>query len=690
MASPLVDLTTTAPSGNPLDDKKYAGQPAAPVSEDQQRTAEQQKYQTFLETRLTRAQTTRDRVWPEFNNKTYLQQFEENEKISNTYLEPKKNEDDVILSSGTIEAKLNTLLSNVDSLNISPEVLAFNHSSVPLQDLGRAITDIMDRCAENDGGTDGGDDEKRILRQKELLKQGTVFVQDRWACKYAARKKIKGTYSGQFDWSDWDTKLEKVFEGCERTLLYGPNVYLGDVTMFSMDDQPYAFTIEQVHYDMAKGQYSQFDNWKYVKPGMIPARAQLAENGVGGRTIYDGKFRMTSLKDDQVEIIKYQDQTRDEFQIIINGIMLLPIGFPLSAISAGGKYNISKQILYPINPQFAYGKSFVASGDVYELSKIVDEMLRLFVLKTRKSVTPAYLNTSGRVISKRVLSPGNISMGVPAGALQPVGTESQGVTSGEFQVYQELIERIEQSTVSPVFQGQYGKANTTATEVMQVQDQAKKSLGIIVAACTMMEVKLGYLRLPIILSKWFEPVGTIKNGDVYNSMYRSSSTEAPILNDGVGVRRVVPVEGQLPDADAVRVIELAYEKETGTPMELIFISASELQKQKMTWRIVAAPKQKESSAYDKVLFSEMMQGILGLINVGARPNVTGLETEFAKTFGVDRNKIFANQADMANQAQDLRAPAARTAGNMAAGNMPNSPGAPTAAPGMTQQVGAAP
>src|SRR6185369_3854878 len=100
--------------------------------------------------------------------------------------------------------------------------------------------------------------------------------------------------------------------------------------------------------------------------------------------------------DTQVEIIKYQDPIRDEFQIQINGIMMLPVGFPLSAVSQGGRINIAKQILYPINPQFAYGKSFVSSGDVYELSKVIDEMLRLFVLKTRKSITPPYINTSGK------------------------------------------------------------------------------------------------------------------------------------------------------------------------------------------------------------------------------------------------------------------------------------------------------
>jgi len=679
------DGTLKDNAANPLDAQEYKGKPEAETDAMLVKTVEQVQYQSFLETRLTTAQAMRDRNWPEFSNKTYLQQYEANEKISNTYLEPKKNEDDVIIASGTIESKLNTLLSNIEALNLMVEYRAFDQSNMPLHDLGRAITDVSDRCAETDGGIDGGDTEKRMLRQKDLLKQGTVFIQDRWACKYKQGKKVTGKYKGEFNWDGWTSALVKSFEGPERVLLYGPNVYLGDITQFAIDDQPYLFTVEQMHIDMAKGLFGQFENWKYVRAGAAPSTAVLAQNAVGGRTIYDGKFRLTTLKNDQVEVIKYQDQTRDEFQIIINGIMMLPIGFPLSAITPGGKYNIAKQILYPINPQFAYGKSFVASGDVYELSKIIDELLRLFVLKTRKSVTPAYINTSGRIISRRVLSPGNITQGVPAGALQAIGTESQGVTTGEYQIYKELLTRVEESTVSPIFQGQFGKANTTATEVLQVQEQAKKSLGLILAACTMMEVKLGYLRLPIILNHWFKPTGgTMENGTFQNT-YRSTSVPSPIADDGAGIRRVIPVDGALPNEEMTRWVEIAYEKQYGQPFEVIFVSPQELAKQRITWMCVAVPRQKESSAYDKIIFGEMVAGITQLVNMGSQPNTVGIETEFAKTFGVDRNKIFANKAEVATQAPDLRALAARNGGDISSGEA-NAPGAPSVSPGMKKQV----
>lgn len=668
-------------SGNPLDSSKDVYTPLTPDELDQK----DMQYQSYLEIRLSRAQEARDRVWPEFTDKTYLTYFEQNEKIANTYLEPKKNEDDVKIASGTIESKLNTLLSHIDNLNLTPEVRAFDREDVPMRDLGTAMTDIMDKLAEHDGGVDGGDSEKRMLRQRELLKQGTVFVQDSWCKKYQTKKKLAKAFNGKFrqDADFYATRLVKVFEGPDRRLLYAPNVYLGDPTVFSMDDQPYAFTIEQMHYDVAKGMFGELEMWKHVQKGMNGNTLfSLTNNTVGGRTIYDGKFRMMTLKDDQVEIIKYQDPTRDEFQIMINGVMMLPIGFPLSAVTPGGKVNIAKQILYPINPQFAYGKSFVSSGDVYELSKILDEMLKLFVLKTRKSVTPPYINLSGKIISRRVLSPGNISQGIPAGALQPIGTESQGVTTGEFQVYQEILNRIENSTVSPIFSGQFGKANTTATEVLEVQRQARLALGIITAACTMLEVKLSYLRLPIVITHYLAPNGQFVDDDgIVREKYRSVSREVDIEGDGRGTRRVIPMDGPLPSQKIVRQLELLDENNTGYPSQRIYLSPRGLNKALVTWRVVVVPKEKDSSAYEKLLFRETLADAMTLINLGSMPNVAGIENEFSKIYGMDRSKFFGSADESMNNSIDMRSQA------LASGK-PASPGTSTPAPGMTSQVGA--
>jgi len=602
----------------------------------------QLQYRSYLNQRITRAQENRDRQTPEFQGKTYLQYFEENEKIAHTYPEPLKNDNEKQLSTGTIESKLNTLLAHLNNLNLTPIVNAFDRNNQSLRELGVAFTDIMAVTAEHDGNDDGGDKEKRLARQRELLKQGTVFVQENWITKYEIKKKLKEKYSGQFsNFSGYSERLEKVFQGCSRELLYGPNVYLGDITAFSMNDQPYIFTVEQMHYDTAKTLYGTFENWKFVRPGVPDTTGTDTTAAVGGRTIYDQKFRISNLKDDQVEVVKYQDPTRDEFMILINNEMMLPPGFPLSAVTPAGKFNVTKQTLYVINSQFAYGKSFVSSGAVYALSKTLDQMLRLFELKTRKSISPSYVNTTNRVIPAKVLNPGNITMGIPANALQAIGNESQGVTSSEFQIFQEIQGEIEKSTISNIFQGQQAKSGATATEIIEVQRQAKLTLGLIIAACTMLEVKIGYLRLWNIIGNWLNPVGAHADG---TARYRSVTRNVAIEGSGKGDRMVIPIDGSLPSPEAIRALSLEDEQKKGYPVRRMYLTPKGVREAEIHWYITVEPREEESSAYFKLIFREMIGDAISLLQLGAQPNVEGMTDEFGKVYNVDKSKIFAGGA----------------------------------------------
>lgn len=625
-------------------------------------TPEEQQYRNYLIQRLSAAQEARDQKYAEFNGLTYKQYYERNEKIANTFIEKPANDQEAPLSTGTIESKFHTLLAHLSNMNLTPEVLAFDRNNMSLIELGQGFTDIMAVVSEHDGGDDGGDKEKKLLRQNELLKQGTVFVQENWITKYEVKKKLKAKYKGEFkDFAGYTEKLEKVFEGCSRELLYGLNVYLGDITAFSMNDQPYVFTVEQMTYDMAETLYGKFENWKYVRPG-CPDKTGI-DTSTGARTIYDSKFRMTRLNDSQVEIIKYQDQPHDEFMIMINGILMLPPGFPLSAATPAGRYNLTKQVLYVINAQFAYGKSFVSSGAVFELSRSLDNMLRLFDLKTRKSITPPYVNTTNRVIPARVLNPGNITMGIPPNALQAIGQESQGVTSSEYQIFKELQDEIEKSTISNIFQGQSAKSGATATEIIEVQRQAKLTLGLIVAACTLLEIKIGYLRLWNILGNWLEPIGSYPDG---SKRYRNVVRRRNIDKKGEGDVKIIPIDGELPSPDAIRMLSLSEEATYGYPVRRMYLSPKIVREAEIHWYVRVEPKEDASSSYFKLMFREMLGDALSLMQVGAKINVEGLTDEFGKVYGIDKAKVFGG-SEIPIIPDDAMAGASASAGSNPAG-----------------------
>lgn len=631
-------------------------------------------YYSYLVNRLRKAQEARDTTHAEFGYRTYLKDYERKEKIANTFLEPKKNKSEKPLSTGTIETKLNALASHINNLNLMPTVYAFDKNNRQLRELGTAFTDVMEVTMEHDGGDPGGDKEKRLLRQRDLLKQGTVFVQEAYLTKYEMKKRLRKAYGGEFsNFAGYEEKLEKVFEGCSRDLLYGPNVYLGDITQYSINDQPYLFTVETMSYDVAQTIYGGFENWKFVRPGMVTDTASTEGSQLGGRTIYEQKFRLTSLKNNQVEIIKYQAQPDDEYAIMINGVLLTPAGFPLSAVSDGGRYNITKQVLYPINGQFAYGQAFITSGGVYEVARALDNMLSLFELKTRKSITTPYVNITNRVIPPEVLDPGNISMGIAPNALQPIGTEGQGVTSSEYQIFKELQDTIEKSTVSNIFQGQQAKSGATATEILEVQRQAKVSLGLIIAACTFLEMKIAYLRLWTIQAKWMEPTGTYSDG---SRSYRSVSRETNIPKAGRGERMVI-LSDVLPPPQVVRMLSLQDEQKKQMPVRRYYLNPQLVRDSQILWRIIVEPKEEETSAFHTLRFREMLGDALSIMQMGVSPNVDGITDEFGAVYNTDKAKFFSanrpQQPQLGGGEGDATRTAERIAGDRAAGNNVNQP-----------------
>lgn len=594
-----------------------------------------------LQVRLQRAKNQKNQPYEEFDGKTYYQDYNENIKIANTKLPKKKNTGDVVVSAGTVESKLDALLSHIHNLNLSPEVQAYDRENNRITELGLALTDTIFQTEERDGGELSGDKEKKMLRQRELLAQNAVFVQEEWLRTFEIKKALNKKYAGEFkNWKEWDKKLELVFEGPSRTLLHGPNVYLGDITEYFMEKQPYLFVVINQDYDIAKTKYGHFDNWKFVKKG--PKKEMVEEEQ---QTIYDNQWRLTELQDNQVEIILYQDKPNDEFQIIINGVMMLPIGFPLSAVSPAGEYNIIKQVFRPISHKFAYGKPFVRMGSIREISHLIDEMLKLFVLKTRKSYATPYINTSGKVISSRVLDAGRITMGISPDALHPIGNEGQGVTANEFNILKELQDRVDKSTVSSQFTGQQGKSGTTATEVVELQRQAKLTLGLTIAAGEFLELKLGYLRLWNILENWYNPLGTkiitVNNAREYVNTFRKVTREVNLEGEGLGERQIIPTDKTpVPEAEVIRDMEKTEEKKRGIPVRKIFLNPKGMKVAKLRWYITITPKEKETSAFFKLMFREQLADMLTLMNLGSVPNLDGLQEEYSRVWGKNRSKLF--------------------------------------------------
>lgn len=619
---------------------------------------------------LFKAKNSRDALHREFNNQSYIEWFNNNEIIANTEITrdghnhyDHNHNTQLDIHTGTIEQKLLVILAEINRLNLTGEVRVFDKENQELQEFGMGLTDICDKTAEIEQ-----DEEKKLARQMELLKQGTVFIQDNWVKRWNKEKILNKKFDGKISGINWETKMNLVFDGPERNVLYGPGVYLGSISEFEMKKQPYIFTLKTTSYLEAKSRYGakdkdnvdMWERWKNVpkKKVSLVSETNISEISSGGG------WSLTDLDQDKVEEIHYQDQFNDEYQIYLNGVPMLPMGFPLSAITPNGMYNIEKQVLQIINPFFTYGRSFIAKTE--QLSKLMDEMIKLLIIKTRKSIHPPYANISGRVISEKSLMPGVISMGIDPNALVPIGTEGQGLTTSEYQMLKILTEAIDNVTVSPQMQGQQGKTGQTAYEVEILKQQAQKTIALFIFAASMLEKKITWLRANYVLAKYFDPTGTEVDDlrKELKNVFRTSTKNVNIKNRGMGIRKIIPTD----NTSGITQESIYNEEEyTGTPeatvgrrrtrtelglepLQIIYLDTNTLSNSKYVFFVEVIAKPKDTSTNAKLMFREELRDIQALMSMGSMPNVQELEGEYALIWNKRKEKLFGKPQQMAADA----------------------------------------
>lgn len=587
---------------------------------------DEREYVSALHKKLKEARDQRDQTYDEWDGMDYITHYEANEKAANTFIPPKKNREDTNFQSGTIRQKVFALLSALVNLNLSPDIETYDKEGLRIQALGNAMEDIFDKSAELDG-----DEEKKYLRHYELLKQGTVFVEEVWDEKRKKVKKMKGKFKGKLK-VDWDEKVEKAFAHPSRNVIPGPNVYLGDMTKYDISDQPFIFTVDIKSYSEAKMIFGDWDRWQNVPRQLQKLDPQEKE------TVLSPNWRLLEMRENFVEIVRYQDKWNNEIAVLCNGVLMTPIGLPLPY--GFDEYTIAQQNLEPIHIKFAYGKSLVSR--IRNKTALLDELLRLGVLKTQKSFIPPYLNLSGRILSSRVLMPGKISHGIPANSLIPINDkETQGVSNAELAMIKEIQESINSETTSPTFSGQQAKGSPTATEIIELQRQAKMVLGLTIFAVSTLEWKLSWLRLKNILNNWFSREDTMVDevrGEI-KSRYRNISVSKQIEGGGMGRRIIIPTK-EIPSSEAIKESEDILSEQQGMPVRLIFLNPDEVNSAKLTWQISIRAKEKKSSEIEKLLFRAEMQDAMMF---GPLLNMDYLSERFATVWNEDYQKLFKKQ-----------------------------------------------
>jgi hypothetical protein len=597
---------------------------------------EERQYYSHLTTRLTSAVDQRNQNYVEFDDRTYRELYEANQKAANSYNPPKTNSEDTRIVTGTTNEKEVSLLSALLNLNIESEINAFDKRQIKIQELGKNVQDLVYKSRKVEKY-----DLLRPLVFKELLDQGTCYVEETTLEEYEVTKKMQDGWEakmGQISKIKWSRDVVKKLPLCKSVLVPGINVYLGNFKEFFLDNQPYLFTYDKISYESAKMIFGDWERFKNV-PFRFKEFKETDEK-TGDISNY---WHLEEFSDGYVEVVRYQDPINNEYQVLLNGVMMLPVGFPLSAVSPSGGFTLSKGDTEPISKFISISKSIPAKTSVDQ--GVADMMLRMILLAMKKGILPPMANSSNRILSRKVLLPGQITKGIKAGDLEELGTNN-GVTSSMINGFEMLMKIIDGKSVQPTFTGSATKGEQTATEIETLQQQSMAKLGLIIYGVINLEIQMIEKRIANGLENWTKPIGE-KVDDVKNEItkiYQSFSMDTTDA-DGQDVLKILefnPEKSDLSKSDKVKEIarrkgespSMVVSKEVraeekrlsrifGREVRKVYLHPEKFRALQNVWEVDAQATPKNNSNLEKVMFSQKVREYMELFggNPAQNPHV---------------------------------------------------------------------
>ena len=562
----------------------------------------------------------------EFDDMDYETWYFKAKKASAAYIEPKLNEADVRVVTGTTREKGNILVNTLLNYNLEADVIAYNDKNVKVAELGEVAEKMIRKSRQLETPVW---EVKRPLAYLELVNMGNVHIEEVWEGYEIPQKELE-----KFDWSEgvdpskikWKKLLNKTYYECNSKIVSGLDVFPGNVREFFLELQPFMVLRRVLSMSETKSKYAGWTRLKYVPDSVTTT----IEDEDGSQRYND--YQMIETEVNQVEEIRYYNKWTNTFQVLLNGVMMLPVGFPLSSIIGVCDYPITRGDCETISANFYWSRGTGAKNRVPQF--LIDEMFKLMVLKTRKSFAPSYGNMSGQKVGTSIYLPGKIFEGLDPDKLKPIG-EVNGVSPAEFNMMRFVQEISDENTTDSSFQGQAPEKESTARQVVEQQQRSMVKIGMAMIGVINMENRMAWLRLYNILNNWTEK---------QDERYRKFSIDDTLENGKQGERIVEFMEQeQMPTDKQTMAEEDLYKSAAGREVRINRIDPKMLKELKYKWEINTVPTEKNSSMVKAALFTDYLKETLAIFApLGKVPNLEFLAQRHAMVNNEDPNRVWQN------------------------------------------------
>ena len=353
-------------------------------------------------------------------------------------------------------------------MNLQPKVRIYDKDNKKLDELSNLLTARIKKSLTKENF-----DEKKSEFFKLLLSQGNVFVIDEKKTKYETKKVLTQNAKDPSK-SKWTTVIEQGESFCEAVAIPNTAVFMPNLLENDLKKQPYIYMVFHMPRVSVEQVYRDYSRWQNV-PKYPTKTVPPNTNGMWG------DFYLQQPQAEFCEVIIYQSMPNNEYQVFINGVMMLPVqeednkvvGFPLTYYSPAGEYTLVKGDNEKI-PFFAYSKSVPTKNEVKE--EVANELLRIMVHKMRYSAFPSIGNNADKVLPTNIWDPSTIIPDLKSSDLSILNPNGS-ITQSDFSFYQLILNSIDDTSISRSLEGTQTN-NQTATQYVDQKKEALKKLGI--------------------------------------------------------------------------------------------------------------------------------------------------------------------------------------------------------------------
>jgi len=624
----------------------------------------------------------------EFDDKTYIQAYEENRKADLGYNTEIDEATDFRLTTGLTREKDTTILSTLVNFNLQPNISAFDKDNTMISELGSEMEDLVKKSRELEVYP-----EKRQDIYRELIAQGVVYAEEVYT-ERSILAKTDTSWQPTMKISDFkgdDKPIYDVEGKCEVKLHLGKYVLVSSMNEPEAQNNACIATYEEVDWDVAQSIYGSWDRWDLVPqdvcnetPFKVDATARAGS---------DYNWNTYKVGKGKVGITKVYERFTNRHQILLNGVMMLPIGFPMTKVSPSGLYPLAKGLGERI-PNFAVGKGIPAKTRVDQ--KLYDILLRAMVGKAWQSYRPALGNKSGNVLSRDIVNANTMTHGIKANDIFTILPQQLlAISNGDVLMFDKVREIINEKSVTDSYAAQTVGDDVTATQIVNEQKQTMLKLAALIDGVRSLERRLILLRIYNIVANWtkyeehpmYEETTEMVDGIELVTGHKISPTKKAkkykqfatdtSFKDGkkgmkltrfVGEDEVLPTEReQVEEEDRLA-------EEYGKPVRLSFLGAEWLRMLEVIWNVDVIVSSDDDDQMQLLMFIDNLTRVSNLFGVQVFKQDYVLQ-RIANRMNEDFDKLFNAQDGAAMNAmlqQLMEANAQGTAVDNPAQNMANS------------------